>query len=148
MQNKKAPTYLDTLLKHEQFRKAFEKEYSKLLISEQITRVRKSAHLTQAELAKKIRTTKSAISRYESAHYRGYSITLLQRIAHACGAHLHISFIDTHKLQKPSKSLLVKKMQDADYRRRHAKHYELFKQEVTARNAIEKHHSLGGIRKK
>lgn len=83
---------MDKLMENKQFKAAFEEEYLKLFISEKIAKLRKSAHLTQEALAKKIHTTKSAISRYESARYSGYSMTLLEKIAHACGADLEIRF--------------------------------------------------------
>lgn len=62
-------------------------------IGEQIARTRHQAHLTQAALAKRIDTTKSAISRYESADYAGYSLPLLKRIAKACRVNLRIIFV-------------------------------------------------------
>ena len=93
MVNKKVKTYMEKLLEDKQFKEAFEKEYSKLLISEKIAKLRKSVHLTQEGLAKKIDTTKSAISRYESASYSGYSLSLLEKLAHACGANLEIRFV-------------------------------------------------------
>ena len=58
----------------------------------QIARARRAAHLTQAVLAKRIHTTKSVISRYESADYNKYSVSLLNRIAHACSADLKVVF--------------------------------------------------------
>ena len=90
---KNPKTYLDVLMKDDKFREAFEKEYTKLLISEKIAKLRKEANLTQEVLAEKIHTTKSAISRYESASYSGYSISLLQKIAYACGAKVDVKFI-------------------------------------------------------
>ncbi|MCK5013666.1 MAG: helix-turn-helix domain-containing protein [Candidatus Omnitrophica bacterium] len=39
--------------------------------------MRHKAYLTQEQLAKRIHTTKSAISRYESNNYEGYSLSLL-----------------------------------------------------------------------
>ena len=93
MGNKKVKTYMDTLMQDKKFKEAFDKEYSKLLISEKIASLRKSAHLTQEALARKVHTTKSHISRYESASYKGYSLSLLEKIAHACGAELEIKFV-------------------------------------------------------
>jgi len=90
--NKKVETYMDKLMEDKSFQSAFEEEYANLLISEEIAKIRKSAQLTQEDLAKRIHTTKSAISRYESARYRGYSIPLLEKIAHACGANLLVKF--------------------------------------------------------
>jgi len=90
---KKSKTYFDMLMKDDKFREAFEKEYTKLLISEKIAKLRKEAKLTQEALAKKIHTTKSAISRYESASYSGYTVSLLEKIAYACGAKIEVKFI-------------------------------------------------------
>jgi len=86
-------TYSDTLLEDKHFREKFERVYKNLVISEKIAQLRHKAHLTQDELAQKVRTTKSAISRYENNDYQGYSVSLLQKIASACGADLRISFI-------------------------------------------------------
>ena len=88
----KPKTYADKLLENKKFRKAFEREYENLIVSEKIAQLRQQAHLTQEELAERIHTTKSAISRYESNNYKGYSISLLQKIATACGADLQVSF--------------------------------------------------------
>lgn len=90
---KKSRTYFDKLMENKQFREAFEKEYPKILISERIAKLRKEAKLTQEALAKKIHTTKSAISRYESADYSGYTISLLQKIARACNADVDVRFL-------------------------------------------------------
>ncbi len=89
----KPKTYMNQLMQDKKFKTAFDKEYSKLLISEKISKLRKDANLTQEKLALKIHTTKSAISRYESASYSGYSLPLLKKIAKACGADLSIQFI-------------------------------------------------------
>ena len=93
MRKRRVKTYMDVLMTDKKFRKKFEKEYQSLCIAEQITRARKSAHLTQAVLAKRVHTTKSAISRYESADYKRYSISLLNKIARACDADLKVMFI-------------------------------------------------------
>lgn len=93
MKPNKTKTYADKLLENKNFREDFEDEYKNLVISEKIAELRHRAHLTQEELAQKIHTTKSAISRYESNNYQGYSVSLLQKIASACGADLRISFV-------------------------------------------------------
>ena len=93
MKPNKVRTYADKLLEDKNFREKFEEEYKNLIISEKIAQLRHKAHLTQEELAQKIHTTKSAISRYESNEYQGYSISLLQKIAFACGADLKIAFV-------------------------------------------------------
>ena len=86
-------TYADKLLADKNFREDFEQEYKNLVISEKIAELRHKAHLTQEELANRIHTTKSAVSRYESNNYEGYSLSLLQKIAVACGADLQVGFV-------------------------------------------------------
>lgn len=92
MKINKVGTYADKLLEDRKFREEFEREYKNLVISEKIAQLRHQARLTQEELAQRIHTTKSAVSRYESNNYQGYSVSLLQKIASACGADLRISF--------------------------------------------------------
>jgi DNA-binding XRE family transcriptional regulator len=89
---KKAITYMDELLLDKDFKARFDEEYQRLVISEKIAKMRKEANLTQDALAKRIHTTKSAISRYESGAYRGYTVSLLSKIAIACGAKMKIVF--------------------------------------------------------
>lgn len=48
-----------------------------------IRKVREELGLTQGELAKRIGTTQSVISRLEDADYEGHSLSILQRIASA-----------------------------------------------------------------
>ncbi len=90
----KAKTYMDKIMSDEEFRRRFDEEYENLCISEQIARARHRANLTQTALAKRINTTKSAISRYESANYSGYSLTLLKKIARACDTELKVVFTE------------------------------------------------------
>ena len=90
---KKAETYLGKLMQDDEFRGKFDEEYQNLCIGEQIAMARHQAYLTQADLAKRIHTTKSAVSRYESAEYARYSIPLLTRIAKACGSDLKVMFV-------------------------------------------------------
>ncbi len=99
----KNKTYMDKLMAEKDFREKFDDEYQNLCIAEQIAQARHQAHLTQSALAKRIHTTKSAISRYESADYGKYGITLLNRIAKACGADLRIIFITKQKRNNNSR---------------------------------------------
>ncbi len=55
----------------------------KFEVSQLVYDARAAAGLTQGELARKIGTTQSVISRLEDADYRGHSLTMLQRIAEA-----------------------------------------------------------------
>ena len=63
---KGAKSWLDGKLSNPQFLRKFEEESQKLAIGEQLMHVRLKAGLTQAQVAKKIGTTASAISRYEN----------------------------------------------------------------------------------
>ena len=92
MKTAKIKSYSDKLLENKSFRAKFEEEYRNLVISEKIAQLRHKTRLTQEELAQKIHTTKSAISRYENSDYQGYSLSLLQKIAAACGADLKVKF--------------------------------------------------------
>jgi DNA-binding XRE family transcriptional regulator len=82
--------WLDSKLANPKFRRGFEEELQKLAIGEQLTRLRREAGLTQAQVAQRVRTTASAISRYENADYDRYELRTLQRIVHACGGRLDI----------------------------------------------------------
>ncbi len=93
MKTTKVRTYFDKLMEDKEFKAKFDEGYKNFLISEKIAELRHKAHLTQEQLAKKVHTTKSAISRYENNGYNGYSVSLLQKIASACGADLRVSFV-------------------------------------------------------
>lgn len=54
--------------------------------------MRLKAGLTQSDVAKRVGTTSSAISRYENAEYDRYEIRTLRKIAEACGSRLHLTF--------------------------------------------------------
>ncbi|MEW6087088.1 MAG: helix-turn-helix transcriptional regulator [bacterium] len=99
----KNKTYMDRLMGDKEFREKFDQEYQNLCIAEQIARARHHARLTQSDLAKLINTTKSAISRYESADYDKYGIALLSRIAKACGADLKIIFVTSKRKKNASR---------------------------------------------
>ena len=93
MKTIKGKTVFDKMMEDKEFKEKFDQGYKNFVISEKIAELRHKAHLTQEQLAKKVHTTKSAISRYENNRYNGYSITLLHKIAIACGADLHVSFV-------------------------------------------------------
>ncbi len=92
MRRQKSKTYVDKLMEDDNFREGYLQEYKNLALSEKIAEMRHKANLTQKELAEKIHTTRSAISRYENADYNSYSIPLLTRMATACGSDIEIRF--------------------------------------------------------
>jgi DNA-binding XRE family transcriptional regulator len=83
--------WLGKKLADPKFRKGFEEEAQKLAIGEQLSRLRQEAGLTQAQVAKRIGTTASAISRYENAEYDRYELRTLQKMVDACGGRLEIT---------------------------------------------------------
>lgn len=60
-------------------------------IGEQLLKLRLQADMTQAEVAKKVGTTASAISRYENAEYDRYELQTLRKIVEACGGVLRVT---------------------------------------------------------
>ena len=76
-----------------------EQERANLDIARKIYELRTKARLSQAELAKKVGTTQSVISRLEDADYDGHSLAILRRIASALEKRVEIRFVSGHKLQ-------------------------------------------------
>jgi len=76
-----------------------EQERGNLDIARKIYELRTKANLSQAELAKKVGTTQSVISRLEDADYDGHSLAMLRRIASALEQRVEIRFLPCHKLQ-------------------------------------------------
>lgn len=73
-------------------------------IAQMIYDMRTSAGLSQAELARRVGTTQSVISRLEDADYSGHSLTMLFRIARALGKTLRIQILDASDLSEPASS--------------------------------------------
>jgi ribosome-binding protein aMBF1 (putative translation factor) len=76
--------------------KSIEKERQKISIAMEIYRMREQARLTQKQLADKVGTRQSVISRLEDADYRGHSLEMLRRIAEALDYRLEIRFTPAH----------------------------------------------------
>jgi len=77
--------------------KALEAEELDLKIAEQIYSIRCKAKLTQKQLAEKIGTTPSVISRLESADYKGHSLSMLNRIAFALDKRVEVRIVPIKK---------------------------------------------------
>jgi DNA-binding XRE family transcriptional regulator len=77
-----------------------ERERHSAEVARQIQAIRRRAGLTQAQLAKLVRTTPSVISRLEDADYHGHSLSMLQRIAAALNKRIEIRFVDKRKLAR------------------------------------------------
>ncbi len=63
-------------------------------IAQSVHELRKGAGLTQKELATRIGSKQSVMSRIEDANYEGHSVAMLRRIATALGKKLRTEFGD------------------------------------------------------
>lgn len=72
------------------YRKTFARTVHQIDFALLVREMREDAGLTQTELAKKVGTTQSVIARLEDAEYTGHSLTMLERIAAACGVALKL----------------------------------------------------------
>jgi len=97
MKNKKnyksARPFFQKILKDKEVRIQYEEEKSKTEIAHAVRTARLRADLTQAQLAQLISTSQSVIARLEGgSDKRVPSISLLARIAAACGAQFEFGF--------------------------------------------------------
>lgn len=65
--------------------------YEKLFLGAQIKKLRKRANMTQADLAKKLKTTQSVVARMEAGK-QNFTIGLLITTSHALGKKIVIRF--------------------------------------------------------
>lgn len=79
------------MLKDKEFKIKYEKLKPRYEAIEQIIRARKEQNVTQAELAKRIGTQKSNISRLESGNYNP-SLDFLAKVAESLGKSLIVYF--------------------------------------------------------
>ena len=78
------------MLKDEEFRIEYEKLRPRYEAIEQIINARKEQNITQAELAKRVGTQKSNISRLESGNYNP-SLYFLTKIAESLGKKISVT---------------------------------------------------------
>ncbi len=72
------------------YRKTFERTLQQIDLALLVREMREDAGFTQTELAKRVGTAQSVIARLEDAEYAGHSLTMLERIAGACGVGLRL----------------------------------------------------------
>ncbi|MGR3309798.1 MAG: helix-turn-helix domain-containing protein [Candidatus Brocadiales bacterium] len=72
------------------FAEGFEEGYEQFKVGVMLRLARESAGLTQEELARRIKTKKTAISRIEN-HAEDIKLSTLERVATALGKHLRVS---------------------------------------------------------
>lgn len=78
------------------YRKIFARTLQQIDLAVLVREMRENANFTQAELARKVGTTQSVIARLEDAEYTGHSLSMLERVAAACGVALRL-----HAEKKP-----------------------------------------------
>ena len=83
--------YKQKLLKNPEFKKLYEESQPEFEIAKAIIRARIENNITQKELAKRMHTTQSVISRIEQAR-TSPSISFLKRLASALNASLQVRF--------------------------------------------------------
>lgn len=87
--------YLDEKLKDPEFRRGFQRERLKLHLGYRIFLARKKLGMTQGQLARKIGTRQSNISRLEQGNYN-FTVEMLEKIASALNLKLEITFSTKH----------------------------------------------------
>ncbi len=76
--------------KDREFAKGYEEGYEQFKIGAMLRQAREAAGLTQEELARRLKTKKTAISRIEN-HAEDIKLSTLERVASALGKHLTVS---------------------------------------------------------
>lgn len=92
-----------------ELRRLTEEARTNAAVAQLIYAARMKAGLSQAQLAERIGTKQSVISRLEDADYEGHSLNMLQRIASALGQCLEIRFMSPSKAsrgRKPDTAIL------------------------------------------
>jgi ribosome-binding protein aMBF1 (putative translation factor) len=69
---------------------AYAEAHERASLGLRLARLRADRGLSQSQLAERLNTTQSVISRYESADYANYNLTTLRRLATALDADLSI----------------------------------------------------------
>lgn len=82
---------------------AYERAAANAEVAQMIHDLRTAAGLTQADLAGRVGTARSVISRLEDADYDGHSLAMLRRVAAALGQRLEIAFSPVGDAPRPSR---------------------------------------------
>jgi DNA-binding XRE family transcriptional regulator len=85
--------FLDKARKRDGFRKAYDSLEEEYLLVREMLSARAKSGLTQEAVAARMGTTKSAVSRLESAGKHAPSITTLKRYAQAVGCDLQVKLV-------------------------------------------------------
>jgi transcriptional regulator with XRE-family HTH domain len=82
--------FLEAQLRDPTFAERFKQAGEAWDVALQLAALREQAGFTQAELARKLKTTQQQISRLESPGYEGHSLSMLRRVAKALHARVRV----------------------------------------------------------
>jgi ribosome-binding protein aMBF1 (putative translation factor) len=88
--------------KDPEMQRGFEEEVANREVAHKIYQLRQDSGLSQAELARRVGTTQSVISRLEDADYEGHSLAMLNRIAAAVQRRVEIRFVPRKRRLQPA----------------------------------------------
>jgi DNA-binding XRE family transcriptional regulator len=94
--------FLKKALKRKEFRKAYEDLKEEYTLTREMLGARFRFGLTQEAVAELMGTTKSAVSRLESAGKHAPSLTTLKKYAQAVGCRLEIKLVPNYRRAKRS----------------------------------------------
>jgi transcriptional regulator with XRE-family HTH domain len=97
--------FLEEQLKDPDFVERYERAGEAWDVALQLTALREQAGLSQAELARLLKTTQQQVSRLESSAYEGHSLSMLRRVAAALHARVRVVL---EPLPKRAKSAVVR----------------------------------------
>ena len=89
---KKADYLLDEKLMSPKFRRGYQVEYAKVLLTQKIAEMRKKSHLNQKALAGRLGVSQQVVSRIETGENENLTIDTLTRLARVLGHKVRISF--------------------------------------------------------
>ena len=85
---------LDALFFHTpRAKRLLAEERERVALSDLIRDLREAKHLTQAQLARKVGTSQSAIARIEDANYTGQKLGTIAKIAAALGHQVEVNLV-------------------------------------------------------
>lgn len=85
-------SYLEAQLQNPSFAARFAEAGAAWDIALQVAALREKAGLSQAELARRLKTSQQQVSRLESPGYEGHSLSMLRRVAKELNVTVNVSF--------------------------------------------------------
>ncbi|MCB1154835.1 helix-turn-helix transcriptional regulator [bacterium] len=96
--------YLNEQLRDPEFAAGFEEASEDLSFAVRIIELRTAMGLSQKQLADKLGTTQSVISRIENSNYQGHSLKTLRKVADALDARVVIDIVPKEEMVKRARS--------------------------------------------